>query len=88
MKIRLGDWDPELAHEMPVAVLAPGTETAVRHQSLAISTALSKYYVKHFIGPEAVIDVLNAAGVRFMLAGAHAIGGWTNELRTTRTLTS
>jgi hypothetical protein len=51
---------------------------------LAISTALSRHYVKHFISPEAVIDVLNAAGVRFMLAGAHAIGGWTNEPRTTQ----
>jgi hypothetical protein len=77
-------WDPDLAHEVPVAVIAPGTETAVHLQSLAISTALSRYYVKYFIAPEAVIDVLNAAGVRFMLAGAHAVGGWTNEPRTTQ----
>src|SRR5581483_6428943 len=77
-------WDPDLAHEVPVAPIAPGTETAVHLQCLAISTALSRHYVKNFISPEAVIDVLNAAGVRFMLAGAHAIGGWMNEARTTQ----
>jgi hypothetical protein len=76
-------WDPDLAHEVLPAKIVPGTETAVHLQCLAISTALSKYYVKHFIAPEAVIDVLNAAGVRFMLADAHAIGGWTNEPRAT-----
>ncbi len=77
-------WDPELAHEVPVQPIKRGTETAVHLQCLAISTALSRHYVKHFISPEAVIDLLNAAGVRFMLAGAHAIGGWTNEPRTTQ----
>ena len=74
---------PRLAHEAPVAIVAPGTETAIHLQNLAISTALSGHYVSNYIGPEVVIDVLNAAGVRFMLAGAHAIGGWMNEARTT-----
>ena len=55
-------WDAALAHEVPVAPIAPGTETAVHLQCMAISTALSRYYVKHFITPEKVIDVLNAAG--------------------------
>lgn len=77
-------YDPALAHEVPVAPIAPGTETAIHLQCLAVSTALSKYYVKNFITPEKVIDVLNAAGVRFMLAGAHGIGGWTNQPRTTQ----
>jgi hypothetical protein len=77
-------YDPALAHEVPVASIVPGTEAAVHLQCLAISTALSKYYVKKFITPEKVIDVLNAAGVRFMLAGAHGIGGWMNEGRTTQ----
>ena len=84
MKPAAAKWDPDLAHEVPVTAIAPGTETKVHLQNLAISTALSRHYVKHFITPEAVIDVLNAAGVRFMLAGAHAIGGWTNEPRTTQ----
>ena len=76
-------WDPDLAHEVLPAKIVPGTETAIHLQSLAISNALSRYYVKNFITPEAVVDVLNAAGVRFMLAGAHAISGWTNEPRAT-----
>lgn len=79
-----GKWDPDLAHELPVAVIEPGQEQAVHLRNLTISTSLSRYYVKNFIPPEKVIDVLNAAGVRFMLAGAHAIGGWTNEPRTTQ----
>jgi hypothetical protein len=62
----------------------PGTETAVHLQCLTISTALSRRYVRNFITPEAVIDVLTAAGVRFLLAGAHGIGGWMNEPRTTQ----
>jgi hypothetical protein len=77
-------YDPALAHEVPVAPIAPGTETAVHLQCLAISTALSRHYVKRFITPEKVIDVLNAAGVRFLLAGAHGIAGWMNEARTTQ----
>ena len=77
-------WDPDLAHEVPVAVIRPGEETAVHLQCLAISTALSRHNVADYISPEAVIDVLNAAGVRFMLAGAHAIAGWMNEARNTQ----
>ena len=77
-------WDPDLAHELPVAVIEPGQAQAIHLQNLSISTSLSRYYVKNFIPPEKVIDVLNAAGVRFMLAGAHAMGGWTNEPRTTQ----
>jgi hypothetical protein len=77
-------YDPALAHEVPVAPIAPGAETAIHLRCLAVSTALSKYYVKNFITPEKVIDVLNAAGVRYLLAGAHGIGGWMNEGRTTQ----
>src|SRR5262249_8671239 len=44
----------------------------------------SRHYVKNFITPEEVIDVLTAAGVRFLLAGAHAVGGWANESRVTQ----
>jgi hypothetical protein len=44
---------------------------------------MSRHYVADYISPEAVIDLLNAAGIRFMLAGAHAISGWMNETRFT-----
>jgi hypothetical protein len=76
-------WDADLAHEVPPAKIAPGTETAIHLQCLAISTAMSRHNVASYIGPEAVIDILNAAGIRFMLAGAHAISGWMNEARYT-----
>jgi hypothetical protein len=76
-------WDPDLAHEVPVAVIAPGTETAVHLQSLRRSTAMSRHRVADYIAPEAVIDLLNTAGIRFMLAGAHATSGWMNESRYT-----
>jgi hypothetical protein len=75
---------PSLAHEPPIAVILPEAVNRIHIHNLAISTALSRHYVVNFITPEEVIDVLNAAGVRFLLAGAHATGGWTNEPRTTQ----
>jgi len=83
MKPTAAAWDPDLAHEVPAAVIAPGTETAVHLQCLRRSTAMSRHHVADYIAPEAVIDLLNAAGIRFMLAGAHATSGWMNESRYT-----
>lgn len=76
-------WDPNLAHEVPIQPIVPGTETAVHLQCLEISTAMARHKAPDYIAPDAVIDVLNAAGIRFMLAGAHAISGWMNEARYT-----
>jgi hypothetical protein len=56
----------------------------IHAQSLAASSALSEYYVPNFITPLEVIRVLNAAKVRFMLLGAHGLGGWTGEPRATK----
>ena len=53
-------------------------------QSLATSSALSEYYVPNLITPLEVIRVLNAARVKFMLLGAHRLGGWTREPRATK----
>ena len=53
-------------------------------QSLATSTALSSYYVPRFIQPLDVIKVLNEAGVKFMLAGLHGLGGWMRKPRATQ----
>lgn len=55
----------------------------IHAQSLATSSALSEYYVPNLIAPLEVIRVLNAANVRFMLVGTHALGGWTCRPRTT-----
>jgi hypothetical protein len=56
----------------------------IHGQSLATSSALSEYYVPNLITPLEVIRVLNAARVKFMLLGAHGIGGWTREPRATK----
>jgi hypothetical protein len=55
----------------------------VHARSLATSTALSEYYVADLITPLQVIRVLNGAKVRFMLLGAHGLGGWTGKPRAT-----
>ena len=52
-------------------------------RSLAASTALSGYYVENLIAPLEVIKILNKAGVRFVLVGAHGLGGWTKKPRAT-----
>lgn len=55
----------------------------IHAQSLATSSALSAYYIPHFIPPLDVFRVLNAVNVRFLLVGIHALGGWMREPRTT-----
>src|SRR5262245_55026338 len=56
----------------------------IHGESLAVSTALSGYYVTNFTPPLDVVRVLNAAGVRFMLVGAHGLSGWLDEPRATQ----
>jgi hypothetical protein len=53
----------------------------VHSLSLSKSTALSGYYVPRLIPPFDVIRTLNSAGVRFVLVGAHGLGGWTGKPR-------
>ncbi|HWG46018.1 MAG TPA: nucleotidyl transferase AbiEii/AbiGii toxin family protein [Gemmataceae bacterium] len=55
----------------------------IHAQSLATSSALSEYYVPNLITPLEVIRILNAAKVRFMLLGAHGLGGWMGKPRAT-----
>jgi hypothetical protein len=54
--------------------------------SLFKSSKLSWVYVPHFIRPEEVIRVLNAAKISFTLVGAHGLGGWTGKPRATEVL--
>ena len=51
--------------------------------SLETSTALAGYYYVKSIPPIEVIRVLRAIGARFMLVGAHGLGGWTGAPRAT-----
>lgn len=61
------------------------TETRDIHAtSVATSSALSELYVANLITPLQIIRLLNAVKVRFMLLGAHGIGGWTREPRATK----
>ena len=53
----------------------------VHGQSLVTSTALSVYYLPNAVTPLQAIQVLNAAGGRFVLVGCHSIGGWIDEPR-------
>src|SRR5262249_26743299 len=55
----------------------------VHAESLRTSSALSDYYVESAIAPLDVITLLNKAGISFVLTGAHAIGGWMGDPRTT-----
>jgi hypothetical protein len=56
----------------------------VHSLSLREATAITRWFLPDLITPFAVIRVLNAANVRFMLLGAYAIGGWTREPRATK----
>jgi hypothetical protein len=56
----------------------------VHPRSLKTSTTLSVYYMPDAITPLQVIRVLNAARVRFMLVGAHGLGGWIGAPRATQ----
>src|SRR5260370_402363 len=56
----------------------------VHGESLATSTALTVYYMPEAITPIQVIRLLKTAGIRFMLVGAHGIGGWTGAPRATQ----
>ena len=53
-------------------------------RSILESSSLSRLYVADFIAPVDVIRVLNAAAVKYVLVGAHSIGGWTHEPRATK----
>ena len=55
----------------------------VHVRSLAASTALSSYYVEKQIAPLEVIKILNGAGARFVLCGAHGLAGWMKKPRAT-----
>jgi hypothetical protein len=54
----------------------------VHCQSLSVSTQLSEYSVVGFVSPRAVSSALDRAGVRCVLIGTHAIGGWMQKPRT------
>src|SRR5262249_9768238 len=58
--------------------------TDIHSSGLAVSTALSRYYMNNAPTPAEVISVLNAAGIQFMLIGAHGLVGWIGAPRATQ----
>ncbi len=56
---------------------------AAHERSILTSATLSTWQVRHMVPLQAVLAALNAAKVEFVIAGAHAIGGYTKKPRAT-----
>ena len=83
--VRTQPLDSRLAHEAPGRAMPTGPD---RQRTLRINLDISAQLMrrrrsKNTITPENVIDILNDAEVRFLLAGAHAMSAWANEPRNT-----
>lgn len=75
-----------LGHDWPIDV-----HRVIDHQAaLEASRAMGTYFARMYpeaglmIDPLDVIETLTQAGVRFVLIGAHGIGGWMQQARATR----
>ncbi len=83
---RVGDW----AEEHPSREHLPIAERMCR--SLELSSQLSKLPIIGReepedvvrMGPEDIVPILDAAGIEFVLVGAHGIGGWLVQTRATQ----
>jgi hypothetical protein len=60
------------------------TPVDVHGSSLTTSSWLSSLYVPDQIPPLDVIAVLEAAKIKYVLVGAHGLGGWTRQPRATQ----
>lgn len=73
-------------HDWPIDV----HRTVDHGAALEATRALGSYYARMYpeaglmIDPLNVIETLTQAGVRFVLIGAHGIGGWMQQARATR----
>jgi hypothetical protein len=76
---------------MMIQAIRPKPASAVRShlQALEISSRLTAYFRrKHrpmatHVTPERVIEVLNEVGIKPVLMGAHGLGGWRSQSRST-----
>lgn len=55
----------------------------IHAREIALTSALTRQQVVNPIAVEDVIKLLNAAKVRFVLAGAHGLAGWRDSARAT-----
>jgi hypothetical protein len=80
------NYDPPCPARRP-----PSKSDTTRHsEALRTSSALTDIYRRMYqreaamISPEAVIQTLNEAEVRFVVMGTHGVGGWRDQPRATQ----
>jgi hypothetical protein len=78
--------DPWEGVELPIDTRRPINHLAAWETTRLLGRAFAKMYPEAglMIDPLEVVEVLKQADVRFVLIGAHGIGGWMNQARATR----
>lgn len=78
--------DPWEGVEVPIDTQRPINHRAAWETTRTLCRSFAKMHPEAglMIDPLEVVEVLKQAGVRFVLIGAHGIGGWMNRARATR----
>lgn len=78
--------DPWEGVDLPIDTRRPINHLAAWETTRSLCHSFAKMYPEAglMIDPLEVVEVLKKAGVRFVLIGAHGIGGWMNQARATR----
>jgi hypothetical protein len=78
--------DPWEGVELSIDTLRPINHRAAWETTRSLCRSFAKMYPEAglMIDPLDVVEVLKQSGVRFVLMGAHGIGGWMNQARATR----
>lgn len=73
-------------HEPPIDPQRPVNHTAALETTRTLCRSFARMYPEAglMVDPLDVVETLNRAGVRFVLMGAHGIGGWMHQARATR----
>lgn len=73
-------------YDLPIAIRGPIDHAAAWETSRALCRSFSTMHPQPaaMIDPLDVLQALNEAKVRFVLMGAHGIGGWLRQARATR----
>jgi hypothetical protein len=83
-RVRPGLVDPGWPDDPPEVPIPRGAAgRRVLAINLGIAAQLFRTYARSPMTPGEVVDVLNAASVRYFVAGAHAAGVWANRPRAT-----
>lgn len=78
--------DIEQGFDLPIDSRRPVNHVAAFETTRTLCRSFARMYPQAglMIDPLDVLEALNQAGVRFVLMGAHGIGGWMNQVRATR----